>query len=145
MTTGSDLFRDGWDHDKSPVVHHEDGSYTCGRPDTPWSCSREPGHKGPCTATRDERVSLRPVMADIKTFSDYQPAFYLCKEQSEAIRTWMKEHDETRHAASFKHGQRYSGAIGGAYTFCFTPTSLGTVAKVECSCGERFDVTDYDW
>lgn len=83
-------------------------------------------------------------MADIKTFSDYQAAFFLCKEQNEAIHTWMKEHDQARHIDP-KRGHRYSGAIGGAYTFCFTPTSLGTVATVECACGEKFDVTDYDW
>ncbi len=38
----------------------------------------------------------------------------------------------------------YEGAIGGKITYQFTPTSLGMVEKVICSCGKECDVTDYD-
>jgi len=35
-------------------------------------------------------------------------------------------------------------AIGGAFTYEVTPTSLGTVVRVRCAaCGARFDATDY--
>ena len=39
-----------------------------------------------------------------------------------------------------KHGSEtiYYGAIGGGMTYIFTPTSIGTVCKVKCSCGEEF-------
>lgn len=39
----------------------------------------------------------------------------------------------------------YHGAIGGAYTYSFTPTSLGCVVKVRNSMtGDEIDVTDYE-
>lgn len=37
----------------------------------------------------------------------------------------------------------YAGAIGGDVTYSFTPTSLGTVIKVE-SWGRVLDLTEYD-
>jgi len=37
----------------------------------------------------------------------------------------------------------YFGAIGGDLSFTFTPTSIGTVFKVE-SCGHTLDLTDYE-
>jgi len=69
--------------------------------------------------------------------------FNLTKEQSDKIIEWMNVHDAEKHIPV---GQtfRYSGAIGGAYTWEFTPTSLGIVQKVRCSCGEKIDVSDYD-
>jgi len=41
----------------------------------------------------------------------------------------------------------YGGAVGGALTYMFTPTNLGTVVKVEDGfTGEKIDLTDYeDW
>ena len=39
----------------------------------------------------------------------------------------------------------YSGAIGGKFTYSFTPNSLGCVEKVICACGKSIDVTDYNW
>lgn len=40
---------------------------------------------------------------------------------------------------------REHGAIGGRYTYEFTPTSIGTVCAIKCSCGAKFDATEYDW
>jgi hypothetical protein len=51
---------------------------------------------------------------------------------------WREEHAKT-----CKMVKGYQGAIGGNWTYCFTPTSIGTVLKVECSCGERTDLSDY--
>ncbi len=36
------------------------------------------------------------------------------------------------------------GAIGGRLTFCYTYTGLGPISTVECACGEKKDLTDYD-
>lgn len=72
-----------------------------------------------------------------------QPMFYLTPEEVVKAHNWMKAHDKEKHIPPGKEF-RYSGAIGGAYTWSFTPTSLGTVCKVQCSCGERIDITDYD-
>ena len=38
---------------------------------------------------------------------------------------------------------RQVGAIGGAETYEFTGTGLGTICKISCACGESFDFTDY--
>ena len=37
-----------------------------------------------------------------------------------------------------------STAIGGAYTICFTPTSLGDFVEVRCVDGTVLNLTDYD-
>ena len=36
------------------------------------------------------------------------------------------------------------GAIGGRLTFSYTYTGLGPISTVECACGEKKDLTDYD-
>lgn len=42
--------------------------------------------------------------------------------------------------------KKYLGAIGGGLEYIFIPTSLGTIAKVKCHCGEELDLTEYkDW
>jgi hypothetical protein len=48
-------------------------------------------------------------------------------------RAWMDAHI-TKHVIQ--------SAI--AYTWCFTPTEIGTVIKIKCSCGEELDLTNYD-
>jgi hypothetical protein len=80
---------------------------------------------------------------ECETYTDHQPGFGLYKEQREAIGKWIKEHDAAKHIPSGRT-HRYSGAIGGAYTYHFTSTSLGVVVTVHCACGEAIDVSDYD-
>jgi len=36
----------------------------------------------------------------------------------------------------------YIGAIGGAYTFEFTPTGIGMVVTVKCADGTELDLTE---
>lgn len=74
---------------------------------------------------------------------DPKPLAYVSKQQREAAREWMTKHDAERHISPGKTF-RYAGAIGGAYTWCVTRTSLGQVITVECACGEKLDVSDYD-
>ena len=41
--------------------------------------------------------------------------------------------------------EKYHGAIGGYITWMFTPTSIGTIIKVNCSsCKHTEDISDYD-
>jgi hypothetical protein len=62
-----------------------------------------------------------------------QRVFELSKEQHEKAQLWMKERE------------KYSGAIGGQFSFIFIPTSLGMIAKVTDG-KETLDLTDYsDW
>lgn len=72
-----------------------------------------------------------------------KPMFYLTPKEILKGHNWQKAHDAEKHIPPGKT-YRYSGAIGGAYTWCFTPTSIGTIASIRCSCGEKLDITDYD-
>lgn len=63
--------------------------------------------------------------------------FTLTAEQMKKFDTWRIEKNE-------KKGQVNVGAIGGAYTFCFTPTGLGTIEVVKCADGTKIDLTDSD-
>ena len=117
---------------------------TCTRPPWGWRCTRDEDHEGPCAASPvDARVSLKPTFIQCADYTDHKMAFGLYKEQSEAIHKWMKVHDAERHIPAGQN-HRYSGAIGGAYTYEFTATSLGVCVHVRCSCGEEIDVSDYD-
>lgn len=60
------------------------------------------------------------------------------EEEVEELLKWASAHYET---CSIK-GQ---GAIGGRYTYSFTPTSIGTICMIKCACGQKFDATKYEW
>lgn len=62
--------------------------------------------------------------------------FQVSKEQDKQISEWMHK--------KRKDGKP-EGAIGGRFTFNFTPTSLGVVITVKDNILKDFiDVTDYD-
>ena len=52
----------------------------------------------------------------------------------------IKKYEEWR---SRKKGS-YRGPIGGGYTFCFTPTSIGVTVVVKCDDGTHLDLTEYE-
>jgi len=60
--------------------------------------------------------------------------FTLDDDQRKKFDEWNRNH-----TCSLK---KYSGAIGGRLTYCFTPTGLGVCLKVKCVCGEEIDLTD---
>lgn len=63
--------------------------------------------------------------------------FELDKDEMKKINQFITIHEN-------KHGE-CKAAIGGRYTFSFTPTSLGTIIKVQCgSCEEQLDITEYE-
>lgn len=62
----------------------------------------------------------------------------LNKEQLKKFYEWNNDHIQ-----KCPHYEN-PGAIGGRLTYCFTPTGLGTIVKIVCSCGEELDLTDYD-
>lgn len=61
---------------------------------------------------------------------DYRRGFPISEKEQEKIREWKKNH------------QHYGGAIGGTFTYEFTPTSIGTVGVIKCTCGEHFTFCD---
>lgn len=63
-------------------------------------------------------------------------AFQLLGVEAERARRF-----EVRHA----HPETSKGAIGGHLRYSFTPTGIGTVARVRCLvCKRGRDLTDYD-
>ncbi len=63
--------------------------------------------------------------------------FEIDLDQLMKISEWDKEHKCTN---------KEQGAIGGKLMYMFTPTSIGSVVKVRCSCGSEIDVSNYkDW
>ncbi len=117
------------------------GKGACTVPPPGWSCSRGHGHEGPCAAR--PTCDAKPKHVSCDDYTEYKETFGLYKEQREAIKTWMEFHDKDKHIRP-GGSHRYSGAIGGAYSYTFTGTSLGVVTVVQCSCGESIDVSDYD-
>jgi hypothetical protein len=62
--------------------------------------------------------------------------FYLTQGEKDKGDRWIAAHDEDK--------RHPGGAIGGLYTWYFTPTSIGVACTVQCMCGEKIDVTNYD-
>ena len=78
--------------------------------------------------------------------------FGLDDKQRAKLEAWMQEQDkkvmEEQKGTKLEHpGEAYYGACGGAYTYSFTPISIGLVTKVKNECtGDVIDLTDYeDW
>ena len=55
--------------------------------------------------------------------------FHITGEEASKIFNWQIKHDKK---CKIPHT-----AIAGKYSFCFTPTSVGTSASVRCICGKR--------
>lgn len=61
--------------------------------------------------------------------------FSLTLQQEEKLAAWTKKKDMSK----------YTGAIGGRFTYSFTPTNLGIVVKIKDELDQtEVDVTDYD-
>ena len=61
---------------------------------------------------------------------EYYRGFPIRDEERKKIDEWLVNH---RH---------YGGAIGGSHTYEFSPTSIGTIGKIKCMCGEEFIFVD---
>lgn len=62
--------------------------------------------------------------------------FKLSEEEEEMIKEWCEDH------VKFNHRGKRSGAIGGRFTYNFTPTSIGTCGDITCSCGTTYRFRD---
>lgn len=101
-------------------------------------------------------VSLGPeleaAIKDSKSFQELAEVFAVELKRREArMAFWLDDAEKTKLTAwlsthrcqSYGREDSYAGAIGGALTYSFTPTSLGVVAKIRCACGAEVDATDY--
>lgn len=64
-------------------------------------------------------------------------AFRVYPGEAEKIIVWQEKHIKEKH-----NGKSYAGAISGRFSYEFTPTSLGDIAVVKCSCGAEFCFRD---
>jgi len=62
------------------------------------------------------------------------------------ISTNLDEKEKEKASLFIKEKEvKYVGAIGGQFTFTFTPTSIGTIKTIiDNVSGEKCDLTDYD-
>lgn len=84
-----------------------------------------------------ERTATKSKPMMVHKTHDY--AFSLDQDEAKKFEDWKRKHDK-----SCRYAKRGScGAIGGRFDYCFAPTSLGIVVKVQCACGSEVDLTDY--
>lgn len=72
-----------------------------------------------------------------RTKEEANLGFRISKEEFEAATKWMYEHEKEKHCDPDRKFSR-GGAIGGSYTWEFTPTGIGTFGSIRCSCGDSF-------
>lgn len=66
--------------------------------------------------------------------------FELGKDELKELNRWEADHNKTCIYANPMN----QGAIGGRFTYSFTPTGLGVISKIDCACGESVDLTNYN-
>jgi len=66
--------------------------------------------------------------------------FEIDENDTVKILKWANEHNEN---CPFEDPDKV-GAIGGRFTYCFTPTSLGCIVVIKCACGEELNLTNID-
>lgn len=94
----------------------------------------------PCPGNETDRLRLqvKKLTDEITLYKLRYPSFWLDQSEREKLAVWME--DQERRIEGMPQG-----AIGGAYTYSFTPTSIGMVIKVKNALtNEEIDVTDYD-
>jgi len=64
--------------------------------------------------------------------------FIINDKQQAKLKAWVKEHE-----CSIR-GKR-QGAIGGALTYRFTPTSINEIFTISCACGNEQYIDDGEW
>ena len=67
-------------------------------------------------------------------------SFELSDKELASFNEWREQHDKTCPHAK---GEGL-GAIGGRFTYSFTPTGLGVVTEIKCACGGEVNVTNVD-
>lgn len=85
-----------------------------------------------------ENKKLQEMEKELKTMrEEYLLGFPISKEDYEKAQNWITQHEKEKHYANH-NGYPRGGCIGGAYTWEFIPTSIGTFGTVKCSCGDNF-------
>ena len=83
-----------------------------------------------------ELQQMKAEMTKVKEEANL--GFRISKEEYKAAIKWKANHEKRKH---FQNSDRFyprGGAIGGSYTWEFTPTSIGVFGTIKCSCGDCF-------
>ncbi len=62
--------------------------------------------------------------------------FELSDLEEKAVDEWRKGHECSLRCTNT--------TIGGKIKYSFTPTGLGVIVAVECTCGAKLDLSEYD-
>lgn len=102
-------------------------------------------------AYKDNELSaMKKELSDTKKrfqeqMEDYNRGFPISAEENEKIEAWKKQHlAEDHRAKTLVERLAFGGAIGGTFKYEFTPTSLGVIGSVKCSCGEEYIFQELD-
>jgi hypothetical protein len=60
--------------------------------------------------------------------------FVIPDDEVKEYRKWLKKHNKVCQ-------QKDVGAIGGRFTFSFTPTAIGCGVIIKCACGKEIDLS----
>lgn len=67
-------------------------------------------------------------------------SFTISDDEIARCETWQASHEK-----ECKFGSK-TGTIGDRYSYVFTPTALGTIVSIQCPCGGRECLTNFeDW
>lgn len=91
---------------------------------------------------KDEELSvMKTQLEEMK--KAYYRGFPVSEEEQKQIVEWMNKHNkEVHNCCTLEDKVRRGGCIGETYTYEFTPTSIGTIGTVKCSCGAEFVFQD---
>jgi hypothetical protein len=65
--------------------------------------------------------------------------FTITDREQLKIKVLLAHHNTT---CPYGDPKKKTGAIGGRFSYVFTPTSIGTMAYIECACGEKLEFQD---
>lgn len=82
----------------------------------------------------NELQEMKKELDEMK--DDYYRGFPISKKEEEKIKEWIRNHEERYHPRP--KGAYRGGAIGGCYTYIFTPCSIGIIGEIRCTCGKNF-------
>ena len=79
----------------------------------------------------------------VKMEADCRRGFPITEEEQNKIDKWIENHDIEKHGLTTEAMKmKAGGAIGGRYSYKFTPTSIGVIGTVRCSCGDEYKFSE---
>ena len=88
---------------------------------------------------KDEELSKMKDYVE-KTEKDMCRGFPISEREEQKIEEWKLKHEIEDHGLDTPEKRlRAQGCCSGGYTYEFTPTSIGIIGVVKCSCGKEFE------